>query len=338
MTEVHIFASTDAASGNEVVDYVEAPDGSLAYRASVSTGGSGLGGSLPSQSSVAADPRRHQLFVVNAGSDSVSVLQLSASGLAAVQVLPAGGTKPYSLAVGPQAVYVLDAGSSTVTALARGPDGLLTGPLGAPQSLSGVGITASQVAVSPAGDFVYVTERSTDLVDVYPVAADGSLRPALFQRSAGGEPFAMVFDAKGRLYVAEAAHHATDQSTVSSYAASPADGGLAVISAAVPDLQTAACWIDYSTSHSTLYVANTPSHTISVFQADAAGQLRLVLTQASAGAPLDLVVSGEFVHVVLAGGTVQSSAIQADGTLVAAGVTGSEALPTAGLARLSIER
>jgi len=336
VTELHLFSMTNAATGNAVAEFRQEPDGSLTPLASVATGGRGSGGGLGSQASIAADESRQQLVAVNFASDSVSLLQRSQAGFVLVQTLASGGSAPISVAVGARVAYVLNAGSATVTALARNADGSFVGPLGSPRPLSGVNTLPSQVVLAPGGRFVVVTERLSDRIDVFPVAADGSLGDARFFASAGGEPFAMVFDARSRLYVAEAAHHLSEQSSTSSYSLSALDGTLNVLSPAVPDHQTAACWIDLSEAHATLYVTNTPSGSISVYRVDAAGRLTLLTTQPAGGVPLDVTVAADHVYTVLTSGELAAFAIQPDGSLAASGRYGAAAAPAAGLARLDV--
>lgn len=335
-TEPHLFSMTNAATGNTVVEFRQEPDGSLTPVANVATGGQGSGGGLGSQASIAADESRQQLLAVNTASDSISLLHRSPAGLVLVQTLASGGSAPISVAMSAKVAYVLNAGSSTVTALARNAEGSFIGRIGSARPLSGVNALPSQVALAPGGQYVFVTERLSDRIDVFPVAADGSLGEVRAIESAGGEPFAMTFDSHSRLYVAEAAHHQSGQSSTSSYSLSTLDGVLNVISPAVPDQQTAACWIDISEAHSTLYVTNTPSASISVYRVDAAGRLTLLTTQAAGGIPRDVAVAANHVYTVLASGELAAFAIQSDGSLAAGGRFGAEAKPAAGLVRLDV--
>jgi hypothetical protein len=91
-----VFVQTDNTSGNQVVAYYRAPDGTLSPAGTYATGGLGgvLAGSvvdhLASQGSLSYDPGHGLLYAVNAGSDTVSVFAVNGDRLALRQVLSSG--------------------------------------------------------------------------------------------------------------------------------------------------------------------------------------------------------------------------------------------------------
>ena len=93
-----VFVQTDNPSGNQVVAYHRASDGTLAEVAAYPTGGLGgiLAGSvvdhLASQGSLALDQSAGLLVAVNAGSNSISVFAVHGDSLRLRQVLSSGGT------------------------------------------------------------------------------------------------------------------------------------------------------------------------------------------------------------------------------------------------------
>lgn len=52
---------------------------------------------------------------------------------------------------------------------------------------------ASTVAFYPDGTKLIVTERPTNLIDVFSAGADGTLSDPMFSKSVGGEPFGATF-------------------------------------------------------------------------------------------------------------------------------------------------
>src|SRR3990172_13166042 len=68
-----VYTITHAADGNEVAVYKRANDGSLSFEASYPTGGLGSGEGLGSQGAVILRENGRRLFVVNAGSNQVSI-------------------------------------------------------------------------------------------------------------------------------------------------------------------------------------------------------------------------------------------------------------------------
>ena len=93
-----VFVQTDNTSGNQVVAYHRAPDGTLRRAGTYGTGGLGgiLAGSvvdhLASQGSLTYDPWHSLLYAVNAGSDTVSVFAVRGDRLALRQVVSSGGS------------------------------------------------------------------------------------------------------------------------------------------------------------------------------------------------------------------------------------------------------
>jgi hypothetical protein len=99
-----VFVQTDNTSGNQVVAYHRAADGTLSPAGTYATGGLGgvLAGSvvdhLASQGSLSYDPRHALLYAVNVGSNTVSVFAMKGDRLALRQVLSSGGSFPVSVA------------------------------------------------------------------------------------------------------------------------------------------------------------------------------------------------------------------------------------------------
>lgn len=104
-------------------------------------------------------------YVVNSGSDNISVFTIAASGaLTATGVGPltATGPAPKGVAVDPlgRYVYVVNSGDSTVSGYARSSStGLLT-PL-SPATVPTGGINSSSITIDPTGKFVYVANFGT---------------------------------------------------------------------------------------------------------------------------------------------------------------------------------
>jgi 6-phosphogluconolactonase len=109
-----VFVQTNDATSNQVVVFSRGEDGGLASIATHDTGGQGTGSPhLPSQGSVVVADGR--VFVVNAGSDDLSVFAIAPGGLALLDRAPAGPS-PRSVAVYGDLVYVLGTGGSSASA------------------------------------------------------------------------------------------------------------------------------------------------------------------------------------------------------------------------------
>src|SRR5687768_9593079 len=95
-----VYTITNASSGNEVLVYRRSADGSLSFMAAYSTGGLGSGAGLGSQGAVALSENDRWLFVVNAGSNEVSVFAVKEHRLKLIDVVDSGGSLSISLIAG----------------------------------------------------------------------------------------------------------------------------------------------------------------------------------------------------------------------------------------------
>lgn len=326
-----VYTLTNAASGNAVVVFARAADGSLAQTATTSTGGLGTGANLGSQGAIVLSENGKRLFAVNAGSDSVSEFSVRDDGLKLEATWDAGGSRPISLTVDRNLLYVLDAGGTPHITGFR-VDGLgRVAPIdGSTQPL--LGTNPAQVAFSPDGSELVVTNKGTSTLDTFAVAADGRAQAAVSSPSAGATPFGFAFDSLGRAFVSEAAGSASSYSIDAS--------GAHVITGAAATGQAAPCWLVVTPDGRYAYTANAGSATISGFAIAANGSLTLLGNGAAAslgaGAhPLDEAVSpdGSTLSVLVDGRhSVATYRIAADGSLSLVGETGSLPAGTVGLA------
>src|SRR3989441_3746223 len=190
--------------------YARGADGSLAWVGSVSTGGAGAGGGLGSQGAIGTSDDGRCLFAVNAGSNDVSAFQVSTAGLPLTSRVASGGVRPVSLTVHDNVLYVLNAGGEgNISGFDVGADGALTPIPGSTRALSGTAVGPAEVAFTPDGARLVVTEKATSRIDVYLVGPDGIASPAVTTASAGGTPFGFAFGHRGELFVSEAAGSAS---------------------------------------------------------------------------------------------------------------------------------
>lgn len=287
-----LFAQTNDTH-NMVLHYLRNADGSLVPQAPVSTGGKGTNGinyfmgntvgpdALTSNHSVVVSDDGRQLFVANAGDNTVSVFSIAqAGGLTLQAVSPTGGIQPTSLAFNAGVLYVThQRGMNELGAYRVGSDGKLTA-LGQYPVLQQDALP-TQVSVSPDHKYVVVNGFLSALTPTtpgntllaYPINGDGTLGKAVASATIGVGPFGGVFGhcAQAGTYVtADAAGTtATSYSFSAGGAFSPMSGPVKVAG------QMAPCWIAITPDNRFVYVSN-GSGTISLFALDGAGKLTLV--------------------------------------------------------------
>jgi len=324
-----VFVQTNEVTGNRILVYDRAKDGTLAPAGSYATGG--LGGvaapgaesdHLASQGSLVYDRHAGALIAVNAGSGSVSTFRVDGDTLSLENVVPSGGQFPASIAVHHDLVYVLNAGGpGTVQGFRLGGGGLTPIP-GSARTLGLANtnppnflMSPGQVGFTPDGNELLVTTKaSTSSIDVFQVGHDGTLSATFVANpSATPVPFAFTF-AHGRLVSGEAG-----ASSVTTYRLEH-DGTLAD-PRSQSDGQVALCWIQRVGRF--FFVSNTGSNTISSFTI-AGGRPTLVAPAAATTepGPIDL-TSPKGTHFLYAEtgimGTVDEFAVNGDGSLTRIG-------------------
>jgi 6-phosphogluconolactonase len=304
-----VYTSTNDASGNEVLAFDRAGNGSLTPAGSFPTGGTGTGAGLGNQGALLLNHGRF-LYTVNAGSDTISTFVVRRRGLLLVDRAPSGGDQPISLTVSGKLLYVLNAGSGTIAGFTGAAKGNLASLPGSTQPITGSG--PAQVEFSNSGRVLVVTNKDTNTIDTFAVGKDGRAGPAQPQPSEGDTPFGFDFDTRGHLIVSEAFGGAPGASALSSYSVG-FGGALATISASVPDNEAAACWVEVSKNGRFAYTTNTGSGSISSYSVAHDGSIAL-LEQVAAGtgagsAPTDLAESrGGRVLLALLPGTGEVAA------------------------------
>lgn len=294
----HVYVASNAVDGNELLVFERSRDGMRPAHV-IRTGGTGTGAGLGNQGGLILTEDERFLFVVNAGSDSVSAFSMVGSHPRFVGMVPSGGQQPISIAVHRRLLYVLNAGGAVggidgVAGFRIDPQGALTPIAGSFRPLSADSVGPAQVGFSASGRLLLVTEKDTHSITVFPVLDDGTLGPGETQRAAGETPFGFDVTRDNLVYVTEAFGGAADASAVSVYEIDDA-GQLIMIDRSVPTTETAACWIQIGRDGRFGYTTNTGSDTLTGFGLRPDGTLELLdgdgVTAKSDGGPLDLAFS-----------------------------------------------
>jgi len=293
------YTMTNSAERNSVVIYHRSSDGMLSPAGEVPTGGRGTGAGLGSQGSIVLNASNRRLLVVNAGSDEISVFDVRTEGLTLAGAFASGGHTPISVTVHGRLVYVLNAGTpNNVTGFFLGDGGTLTPIPDSTRELSAPQTGPAQVQFSPDGDLLVVTEKGTNLIDVFPVGPNGVPGQRVSTASNGATPFGFAFGKRNQLIVSEAFGGAPNASAVSSYEAHE-DGSLELVTGSAPTHQTAACWIVVNSGGRLTYTTDTGSSSITGFQIGRGGELTAITADGRTGvtppgsAPIDEAFSND---------------------------------------------
>jgi 6-phosphogluconolactonase (cycloisomerase 2 family) len=336
-----VFAQTDGTSGNAVVAYDRAADGTLHEAGTYPTGGAGgvLDGSvvdhLASQGSVSLDRAHGLLYAVNAGSNTLTVFAVDGDHLTRRQVVSSGGTFPVSIATHGNLVYVLNArDGGSVQGFLRLGDTLVRVPawhrsLGLDSTLTPEFThTPAQVAFTPdGGELIVTTKGNGTAIDVFPVDFAGGLSAKPVVTPDADTPFAVTFDARGHVVVAESGSNSIATFTLHR------DGTLSLVDR-VATGQAATCWV--ARAGHTLYTSNAGSNSLSGFRDNGSGSLTALGDTTTDGGTVDAATSsdGRFLYAQTgAAGVVDEFAVHGNGSLTRIGsVTVPGALGAEGIA------
>lgn len=333
-----VYVMTNKADGNTIILLERSADGTLTPRDEISTGGLGSGpGVLPSflppgdapnplqsQDSLIVTQDRRFLLAVNAGSNDISVLAVTSLGLKITDKAASGGTFPAILAERHGVVYVVNEGEQPNPNTE--PNGLSTmkgflldqrGKLHAiPNSVRTIGILGSDpadIVFSPDGNLLIVTEKFTNIIDIFPVLTDGSVVDPMVLNANDVTPFGIAFAGHDILAITYANSFLVDgrRNSVSGGSSTSAyriteDMGLEPIGEPVSNHQTAACWLRFTPNGRFAYTANKGSGSISLYNVSTRGELTLATgaaadTGGAFSGPIDMAVTpdGKFLYVIV---------------------------------------
>ena len=283
----HVYVLNNNVFGaNSITSFARAANGTLAQIGVTDIGGQGSLAAFAdgTQGSLirAADGKR--LFAADAGSDQISVLDVTDGGLSLAGVFPSGGSGPVSLTSNHGLLYVLNAANASpsaanVTGFRVDERGGLHPIAGSTRPLSSAHPNPAQVQLDPQGRFLVVTEKLTGLIDVYEVARDGGLSGPTSTPSVGAYPFGMAFtnrNSRPELIVADALGPGVPPGTGAVTAYRFADGQPRLVDGPVPDHQIAPCWMVITNDGRFAYTSDADSHAISGFQIHSDGTISLL--------------------------------------------------------------
>lgn len=341
-----VFVMTNGSDLNQVVAFDRDELGLLIERSRVATGGRGTGGEidpLQSQGSLVLSQDSRWLFAVNAGSDEISQFAVEGTGIGLVDIVRSRGARPISLTQSGDLLYVLNAGGRpSIQGFRLQQDGGMERISDSKRFLasdvapSGRSEGPAQIAFTPDGSQIVLTDRLTDEIHLFSVGDDGRTSDDSVRWPSVGEgPFGFGFDPQGNLLVSEVWGRnpagTVLEGAVSSYAILQ-DGSLENLSASVENFEAATCWL-VADGRKSAFTTNTTSGTLSRYRVRRNGRLKVRqrgvgyrFSGSPAAFPTDLAITsdGSFLYSLNAGrGTVGIFRVKKSGKLIFLGEAGS---------------
>jgi len=292
---------------NSVLVFNRASNGNLTFlqeAPSYGLGTDGTGDPLASQGSIALCDNDKVLLAVNAASGDLTAFRVTDVGLEFGSKIASAGYFPISVTLHNGLAYVVNRlGFPNITGYTVNDNGQLLEITGSRRQLAGGPLAMpGQISFSPNGQQLFVTEKGTNLIDVFNVLPSGQTDGPLAVTSRGRTPFGFAFGPGGSVIVSEAEGGLPMASTASSYRTT-AGGALQPVSSAVPNNGTASCWM--AVTGATAWVVNTASATISSYHVGNDGRITLAQSVAASTGdgtvPIDNAVSSDnrFLYQVL---------------------------------------
>ena len=281
----HTYVNDNTAAANTIAGFARHADGSLTPipGSPFAAGGAGLGSGLASQGAIQVTSDSRYLLAVDAGSNQISVLRITANGVPVLvgQPVSSGGIQPVSVAVSPSGlVYVANsgAGGSGYSGFRLNPAGKL---IPVPNSTVTVpdGSGLGDVFFNSTGDRLIGARTGTSQIDSFAVLPNGRLAAAQGSPFTGqglGQLGAEFSPANPSQLFVSNAHNGPLLGTVSAYNDSFSGQLTPIGSSPYADFQTAPCWVEISHDGQYLFTVNTGSGSISSYSINPDGSLALI--------------------------------------------------------------
>ncbi len=218
-----LYTTTNDPNGNAVIAYARHADGTITQTgAPVPTGGKGIASEPPfgfpivdSSGSTNLTSDGKLLFVVNAGSNTISSFKTTSAGPVLVDQVSSGGTLPISLTSNGNLLYAVNDISSNISGWSFSSSGHLTPIPGSTEALTSAYPTtvAAQIGFAPNGRQLVVTIRGlpapNGVIDTFSVNSHGAAGPAVGHKAPTPNPFGFSFASQKNLLVSDAGFVAT---------------------------------------------------------------------------------------------------------------------------------
>jgi len=302
----HVYTLSNQISGNKVIDYRRAANGSLTLAGSFSTGGTGTGGGLGNQGAIILGQDGGILLAVNPGSNSISSLKITGGGLNLKSTVHSGGIRPVSITQHGNIVFVLNAGGDgNISGFTLGNNDKLQAIPHSTRPLSAVNAGAAQISFINNGKVLVITEKATNKITTYTVNEWGIPGAMHTHTSAKPTPFGFAVGRHGNIFVSEAVGGAPGASVLTSYNISN-NGAITLADGPVGAGQSAACWVVITRNEKYAFTTNTASDNLSTFNVNTStGSISVLhaIAATTAIGPIDAALNNnsKFLYVLNSG-------------------------------------
>ncbi len=315
-----VYTLNNAVSGNAVIVYDRASNGTLTFNDAYTTGGTGTGGGLGNQGALFMSDDDDILLAVNPGSNSISSFKIRDNGLQLRSTVSSGGMRPVSITQHDDIVFVLNGGgTNNISGFRLTGNGMLQAIPNSTRPLSAAGTGPAQVSFVNDGKVLVITEKATNKITTYAVNGNGIPGMMRSITSSSPTPFGFADGKHGNIFVSEAVGGAPGASVLSSYRVGD-NGSINLVNGSVGAGQSAACWVVLTNNGKYAYATNTASNNISSFAVNNSGNVQVAeaIAVTTMAGPIDAALSNnsKFLYVLNGGGhSIQGYRVENNGTL-----------------------
>jgi 6-phosphogluconolactonase (cycloisomerase 2 family) len=232
-----LFALSNQSAENRLLVYNRLSNGSLEYDTSVSLSGKGTGALLGSANPLLGSADGSFLFAVNAGSNSITSIDVRGSLPIARDTISTNGVKPVSVAVFSNWVYVLNqGGNGSICGFTYDGNGSLNY---IPNSFLQLGtgpVNPAQISFNNEGTALIVTEKDSSKLDLIHLDNNGGISGIQKFASYSSKPYGFVRNSNNYIFCSEAVQNYFTVYKVNS-------NSIDLVSTPVSTSQTGACWV-----------------------------------------------------------------------------------------------
>jgi 6-phosphogluconolactonase len=232
-----LYTLSNQSAENKLLVYNRLTNGSLEYDTSVSLTGKGTGALLGSANPLTSSADGNWLFAVNAGSNSLTSIDIRGSLPIARDTIGTNGVKPVSVAVFSNWVYVLNqGGNGSICGFIYDGNGSLNY---IPNSFLQLGtgpVNPAQISFNNEGTALIVTEKDSSKLDLIHLDNNGGISSIQKFASFSGKPYGFARNNNNYVFCSEALQNYFSVYKVNS-------NSIDLVSTPVSTAQTGACWV-----------------------------------------------------------------------------------------------
>ena len=296
-----LFTLSNQAAENKLLVYNRLSNGSLNYDTSYSLFGKGTGALLGSANPLTTSTDGNWLFAVNAGSNSISSIDIRGSFPIIKDTIGTHGIKPVSIAVFSNLVYVLNqGGNGSICGFTYDGNGSLNYIPNSFLQLGSGPVNPAQISFNNDGTSLIVTEKDSSNIDLIKLNNNGSVAGIQKFASFSSKPYGFVRNNNNYIFCSEALQNYFTVYKINT-------NSIDLVSTPISTTQTGACWVGLLPNQQFAYMLLAGTNCLTGFDVTSPSSPRLLNADGNSGStgshPIEIVASknSKLIYVLCSG-------------------------------------